>query len=260
MQGGTAATAGAVLVGAALLGPAVLLVAVAVLSVALTLGLLVLLDAPASLGGPGVVVLAVLAAAVVVVVGDGSVDGLAGVVALSLVAALVHQLTRRTRRVAVTESLADTMLAVVLVTAAACLSALAQRPDGGAVAVLALAAAASGLLVARLGDLVAARARAGAPGDPRPARPAARPGRRRGDRRGRRRALRGDDGRPGRAAGPVGRGSGGLRRPRRRPGGRRAARSAPGGPSRPRAAPVGVLLPYAVLGPVALGAGRLVLT
>jgi len=85
------------------------------------------------------------------------VDGLAGVVALSLVAALVHQLARRTGRSEVTRSLADNLLAVVLVASASCLAALVRLPDGGQPAAVALAAAATCLLLARAGDRAAPR-------------------------------------------------------------------------------------------------------
>ena len=160
VQGLAAAAVGGVLAGATAVGGSPLLLAVAVLQVALALAVLAVLGTPAAGGAAVVAVGAAVAADVVVLVDDGRVDRVAGVVGLSVVAALLHQLVRRGRS-RVTESLADTMLAVVVVTAAACLVAL---PAGGPQAVgeeqvllLALAAAVAALLAGRLGDRVLAR-------------------------------------------------------------------------------------------------------
>ena len=151
LQGLAAVVVAAALAGATAAGTSVLLVAVVVLQVALVLAVLAVLGAPAAPGAAVVAVGAALAADVLVVLDDGRVDRVAGVVGLSLVAALLHQLVRR-RRSRVTESLADTMLAVVVVASASCILALAADGAGRDVLLLALAAAAAGLLVGRLGD------------------------------------------------------------------------------------------------------------
>ena len=141
----------------ATLGGTLPLVAVVIaLQVVLVVGVLALVEAP---GTEGALVVALTAGAVsdvLAVRNDGHLGGLAGVAGLALVAALLHQLIRRDR-VRVTESLADTLVVVVLVQALACLPAL-RATDGGREALLiALAAAAAGLLAGRLGDLAAPR-------------------------------------------------------------------------------------------------------
>jgi hypothetical protein len=68
------------------------------------------LGAPAATGAAVVARRGAVAADALVLLDDGQVDRVAGVVGLSLVAALLHQLVRRGRS-RVTESLADTMLA-----------------------------------------------------------------------------------------------------------------------------------------------------
>lgn len=153
LQGAAAAVVGGVLALLALPGPGLLLAGVVVLQVLLGLALLEVLAAPgrggAAIIGAGVVV----AAGVVVMLGDGRVDGLAGVVALSLLAALLHQLLRRGRS-SVTASLTDTMLVVVLVAGAGCLVALRADEGTRAVTVLALVSAAACLLAGRVVDSV----------------------------------------------------------------------------------------------------------
>lgn len=156
LQGLASAVVAAVLAAAATAGGSVLLVAVAVLQVALVLAVLAVLGAPAAGGAAVVAVGAAVAADALVVLDDGQVDRVAGVVGLSLVAALLHQLVRRGRS-RVTESLADTVLAVVVVAAASCLVALPSTAGGRDVLLLALAAAAAGLLVGRIGDRVLPR-------------------------------------------------------------------------------------------------------
>ena len=141
---------------AAVAGDPVLLVAVAVLQAALVLAVLAVLGAPAATGAAVVAVGAAVAADVLVVVDDGEVDRVAGVLGLSLVAALLHQLVRRGRS-RVTESLADTMLAGVVGAAAACLLALPFADGGRDVLLVALASSAAVLLVGRLVDRVAPR-------------------------------------------------------------------------------------------------------
>jgi hypothetical protein len=141
------------LLGLAVLGEYPLLGGVVAVQLLAVLGFLALTDAPAS-GAIFVLGLAAAVAAdVVVAVDDGNVGGLSGVVALGLVAALLHQLSRRDRT-RVTESLADTFVVVTLVCSAACLTA-ALMQDGGTWPVRAgLAAAGVALVAGRLGDAV----------------------------------------------------------------------------------------------------------
>ena len=147
---GTALAAGA-LAGGSALGVLPLAAAVLVLQVLLVLGVLVLLDAPAARGACAIAVGSSLAAGGLVLADDGRVDRVAGVVGLGLVASLVHQLVRKGRS-RVTESLADTLLAVVVASAAVCLVALHQLDGGPHVLLVSLAAAASALLVGRVVD------------------------------------------------------------------------------------------------------------
>ena len=151
----------AVLAGAlaAMSALGVLPLALIVLAIQLFLILctLALLDAPASNGafviGSGA---AVAADATVLLSDDGRITGLAGVVGLGLVAALVHQLARRGRS-RVTESLADTLVVVVVAVAASCLLALRLTDSGEQVLAISLVAAGAVLLAGRLGDRVAPR-------------------------------------------------------------------------------------------------------
>lgn len=154
VPGVAAALVGACLALLALPGSGPLLVAVVALQTLLVPGLLELLGAPSR---AGTLVLAAVAAAGadVLAVRDGRVGALAGVVGLSVVAALLHQLVRRDGRSRVTESLAADLLAVVLVVAAACLVALRGEDHGRALVVMAAAAAGAGLLVGRLVDRAA---------------------------------------------------------------------------------------------------------
>jgi len=154
VPGVAAALVGACLALLALPGSGPLLVAVVALQTLLVPGLLELLGAPSR---AGTLVLAAVAAAGadVLAVRDGRVGALAGVVGLSVVAALLHQLVRRDGRSRVTESLAADLLAVVLVVAAACLVALRGEDHGRALVVMAAAAAGAGLLAGRLVDRAA---------------------------------------------------------------------------------------------------------
>ncbi len=133
-----------------LVSPLLLGAVVLALQVVLVLDLLALVDAPAAGGVFVVGVSAAVAADLAVLHDHGRLGALAGIVALSLVAALLHQLGRRART-RVTESLADTLFVVVLVCGCACL--LAVRELGGArLAAIVLAAVGVSLLVGRLGD------------------------------------------------------------------------------------------------------------
>ena len=122
----------------------------------LVLSFLALVDAP---GSGGAFVVAGAAAAIgdaVVLTSDGRVSGLAGVIALGVTAALFHQLTRR-GRTRVTESLADTLVAVVLAVAASSLIGLRMAGGGRDAVIVCLAAGAGALLAGRLGDRVLPR-------------------------------------------------------------------------------------------------------
>lgn len=153
--------AGSLLVGlglalAAQFGAAPLVLALLVVQVALVLAVLALVDAPASGGAFLVAAASIAAADALVLYDDGEIRGLAGVVALAFVAALLHQLVRRSRS-RVTESMADTLVVVTLSVSTACLLAL-HALDGGVQTVqVALLAAGASLLAARAGDRMASR-------------------------------------------------------------------------------------------------------
>lgn len=141
---------------AAGLGSIPFVLAALVLQLIVVQSVLALVEAPAEVGAFAVAAAALAAADVVVVADDGSIRGFAGVVALAVVASLVHQLVRR-RRSRVTESMADTFVAVVLAVMVACLPALQSLPNGPDTVRTALIAAGVSLFAARLGDWVAAR-------------------------------------------------------------------------------------------------------
>jgi hypothetical protein len=122
----------------------------------LVLGVLALVDAPASGGAFLIAGGSVLAADGVVLYDDGDVRGLAGVVAVAFVATLLHQLTRR-KRSRVTESMADTLVVVVLAVSTACLLALREIEGGVPTVQVALVASGVSLLAARIGDRIASR-------------------------------------------------------------------------------------------------------
>lgn len=146
----------AALGGLAYLGHVPLAGGVLVLQLLLILAFLALVDAPAGGGAFLVAAASTVAADVVILVSDGRVSGLAGVVGLALVGALLHQLLRK-GRTRVTESLADTLVAVVLSVAVVPLVAL-QMDGGGDDAVrVCLAAGAASLLLGRIGDRVLPR-------------------------------------------------------------------------------------------------------
>lgn len=144
------------LVGASVFGLLPLAGAVLGVQVFLVLGALALLDAPAAGGGFLVATLAVLAADAVIIFGDGSTAGLAGVAGAGFVASLAHQLARRNRS-RVTESLADTLVVLVVAVSAACLLALHRLEGGEPLLQISLAAAGAVLLAGRLGDWILPR-------------------------------------------------------------------------------------------------------
>ena len=133
-----------------------LLAGVAAVQLLCVLGFLAVTEAPAAQGIFLLGIGAATAADVIVVVDDGSARYLGAVVALALVAGLLHQLVRRERS-RVTESLADTMVVVTLVVAAAGLAAAARTPEGMWPVRVALAASAAALLAGRIGDRVVHR-------------------------------------------------------------------------------------------------------
>jgi hypothetical protein len=145
----TPAVLAAVLAGLAAWGRAPLIVGVAAMQVLLLLAFLALVDAPAAVGVLVIGTAAAVASDVVVAVDDGRVGGLAGVVALAFVGGLLQQLARR-HRSRVTESLADTLVVVVLVACAACLPAALQSPDGDWLVPAGLAGTGAALVVGRL--------------------------------------------------------------------------------------------------------------
>lgn len=156
LQGAGPALLGVALAVAAQLGLPVFVLGLLVVQVLLVLGVLALVDAPASGGAFLVAAGAVVAADAVVVWDDGDIRGLAGVVALAVVATLLHQLSRRTRA-RVTESMADTLVVTTLAVSTACLLALRQLEGGVQTVQIALVAAGVSLLLARVGDRIAAR-------------------------------------------------------------------------------------------------------
>ena len=156
VQGLWPALLAGVLAGCASVGLLPLAVAVLAVQVFLVLGALALLDAPASGGAFLVATGATLAADAAVLLDDGRVTGLAGAAGLGLVASLVHQLSRPARS-RVTESLADTLVVVVVSIAGACLLALHQVEGGQQVLLVSLTAAGAVLLAGRTGDRLAPR-------------------------------------------------------------------------------------------------------
>lgn len=135
-----------------LTGRPVLAGALLLTQVLVVLAWLALLDTP---GGGGAFVIAVGAAllsdgALLSTVED-SVSSLPAVVALGLLAGLVHQMARR-RRHDVTASLAAGTTAVVLVVAVCTLLALWDEPGGQSAVFVSLVAGAAGVFVARLVD------------------------------------------------------------------------------------------------------------
>jgi hypothetical protein len=156
LQGLLSGLLGAALLGLAVLGDYPLLAGVVVVQLLVVLGFLALVDAPAS-GGVFLLGAAATAAAdLVVTLDDGRAGGLAGVVGLSLVVALLHQLSRK-ERARVTESLADTFVVVTVTCSAVCLVAAQQHAGGTWPTRAALAAAAVALVAGRLGDAVVHR-------------------------------------------------------------------------------------------------------
>jgi len=257
-QGLAAAAVGGLLLLVELAGPVPFVAALLVAQLVLLLALLALVEAPADLGVLVVSAASAVAADVVVLRSDGRVGGLAGVVALAFVAGLLHQLGRRGRS-RVTESLSYTLLAVLLTASLACLGALRELAGGQEALAVGLAAVATALLAGRVGDRLAPRpalavgATRGWPGLLLALGVGALVGA----------VVGGHDGRVGGTAAAllglavaaaaalgdlaVDLGAAELRR------GRRDARRAAA------LLPVTLLLPYAVLGPVGLLAGRLVL-
>ena len=156
LQAVAAVVVSSALMGLGHAGQGPLLAGVGVLQLLLLLGFLALVDAPGALGVFALGAAAAVASDVVVPVDDGRVRGLGGVAALALVAGLLVQLLRR-RRDRVTESLADTMVTVFLLTAAACLPAVLHEQNGETLLRVGLLAAGAALVVGRLADLLVRR-------------------------------------------------------------------------------------------------------
>jgi hypothetical protein len=156
LQGAGPAVLALGLAAAAQLGVAPFLLGLLVVQVVVVLGVLALVDAPASGGAFLIAAGAVAAADAVVLYDEGEIRGLAGVMALAIVAALLHQLTRTTRD-RVTESMADTLVVVTLAVSTACLLALREMQGGLQTVQVALLAVGASLLAARVGDRIAAR-------------------------------------------------------------------------------------------------------
>lgn len=144
------------LAGAALLGTPALALGVLAVQVFLVLAILALVNAPGSGGAFRVALGAVVAADVLVVVHDGDIRSLAGVTGLALVGSLLHQLARK-ERARVTESIADTLVVVVLGVATTGLVALRGLENGEETVVIALLAAGASVMAARIGDRLASR-------------------------------------------------------------------------------------------------------
>ena len=155
VQGACSAALGCLVVLLATTSTPLLLVLLLVVQLVLARGFLGLVDAPADGGAFLVVGATTLALDAVAYAAGGAVGGLVGVVGLSVSGALVHQLSRRSRS-RVIESLADTLVAVVLAGGVACLLALRQLPGGRAALVSCLWAAVVALVLGRAGDRVAA--------------------------------------------------------------------------------------------------------
>ncbi len=156
VQAFAAAAVSAALMGLAYAGQLPLTLGVAALQLVLVLGFLALVEAPAALGLFTIGVATAVAADITVHVDDGAAGGLAGVTALAFIASLGHQLVRR-HRSRVTESLADALVVVVLVTSAAALPAALQHPQGEVAIRVGLLAAGVALVVGRFADLLLRR-------------------------------------------------------------------------------------------------------
>lgn len=142
---------GGLLTAAALQGRWSLLAVVVAVQLCLAVALLTVLDTPAITGSVLVAAGSAAVASGAAVGSDGDVGGLAGAVGLGLGGALVHQL-RRSVRTRVAGSLADTLAVTVLVSCAACLLALAVQPGGRDALVACLAAGSLALVAGRVGD------------------------------------------------------------------------------------------------------------
>jgi hypothetical protein len=156
LQGLGGALACAALGGLSYLGHWPLAGGVWILQLLLILGFLALVDAPASGGAFLVAGGATVAADAVILLSDGRVSGLAGVIGLAMVASLFHQLLRK-GRTRVTESLADTLVAAVLAVGVASLIALRMDGGGEEAVRVCLAAGGAAILLGRLGDRVLPR-------------------------------------------------------------------------------------------------------
>lgn len=154
--GGGGAVICLALAGLAALSSPALAAGLFVVQLILVLSFLALVDSPGSGGAFAVAAVSAAVSDAVVLLGHGRVSGLAGVVGLALIGSLLHQLARK-GRTRVTESLADTMVAVVLAVSAASLLALRMTGGGRDAVIVCLAAGAGALVAGRLGDRVLPR-------------------------------------------------------------------------------------------------------
>lgn len=152
-QAAAAAALGGLLLALASGGASALVAGIALVQLLAVLGFLAVTEAPAAPGIFGIGLLAAVASDVIVLADDGAPGHLAGVVGLAVVVGILHQLARRDRS-RVTEALADTLVVVMLVTAAAGLAAAFQQAGGEDVVRVALLAATVALVAGRAGDLV----------------------------------------------------------------------------------------------------------
>lgn len=145
----------AVVAAAALLGLPALVVVVVVVQVSAAAGVLLLADVPGRRESALLTGAAVVGADLLAVRRSGTrIGDLAAVVALAIIAAVLLELVRRDRE-RVTESLAATVTAAVLVVFGAHLLSLRGSAGGPRVVATALAAVAVGLLAGALVELVA---------------------------------------------------------------------------------------------------------
>jgi len=155
--GVTALLGGAVLSGAAFAGPLPQAIAILVAQLALVTTWCVVTRPPGTLGSAVVGVLTAIAAdAVALATGDRGAGALVAVLACAFGATTFTQLARGVARRNVTESFGSTLTVAVAVTALATTIALRRAESAELIALIGIAAA-LGMIVARLADLVLPR-------------------------------------------------------------------------------------------------------
>ncbi|GAA0231306.1 hypothetical protein GCM10009539_15910 [Cryptosporangium japonicum] len=157
VAGVTALVVGVVLGGAALGGPLLYAAAILLAQLALVGTWCVVTRPPGTVGTAVVGALTALAAdAVALATGRGGAGALVAVLACAFGATTFHQLARGVARRNVTESFGSTLTVAVAVIALAATVALRQADEAHLVTLIAVAAA-LGMVVARLADLVVPR-------------------------------------------------------------------------------------------------------